>query len=243
MFVQNYTLPQQQALSWHLFLHGWSLLPCWTHWQQCKKESATKVQFWTVKGVLLRSICQRPIKANSTGQAVLAAIEGFSQNAHWQNIVFSLCKKAAIVEWWRSKEDIGFCFGSVVYYEVFKGYFLVADIQMELKRNFWWKEGREGELGGYRCVCISLNMEPLCTNFLLSFWKVGSRSEAISRVFSPCWCVLMWALLVLMGSPFQTGGRGSAETAHKRKGWGLEKSLVNKRNIACVCVLLIIKTT
>lgn len=42
------------------------------------------------------------------------------------------------------------------------------------------------EKGGYRCLRTSLNMEPLCTNFLLSFWKVGSRSEAISRVLSPC---------------------------------------------------------
>lgn len=54
---------------------------------ECKKKAPD--QFWAVKGVLLRSICQRPIKADSVGQAVHTAIEGFSQNAHWQDIVFS----------------------------------------------------------------------------------------------------------------------------------------------------------
>lgn len=42
------------------------------------------------RGVLLGSVCQRPIKANSAGKAVHAAIEGFTQNAHWQDIVFSM---------------------------------------------------------------------------------------------------------------------------------------------------------
>ncbi len=105
-----------------------------------------------------------------------------------------LCKKAAIAEWRGSKGDIAFCFGNVVY-EVFKGYFLGADIQTGRERERETAgereagKGREGGVG-YRCLCMSLNMEPLCTNFLLSIWKVGSRQS----VFSPCWCVLMWAL-------------------------------------------------
>lgn len=75
-----------------------------------------------------------------------------------------------------------FGFGRVEY-EVFEGYFLGADIQTRRKGG---REGkRRGGRGGYRCLRIGLNMEPLCTNFLLSFWKVGACSEAI-RVFSPC---------------------------------------------------------
>lgn len=83
------------------------------------------------------------------------------------------------------------------------------------RASFWGQTGeerlleREGlggeEKGGCRCLHISLNMEPLCTNFLLSFWKVGSRLEAISRVLSPCWCELcrLWWPL-----PFRQEGGG-----------------------------------
>lgn len=56
----------------------------------CECKNKALAQFWAVKGVLLRSVCQQPIKANSTGQAVHSAIEGFSQNAHWQDIEFSV---------------------------------------------------------------------------------------------------------------------------------------------------------
>lgn len=51
---------------------------------ECKKKKVKRV-----KGVLLRSVCQRPIKADNIGQAVHAAIEQFSQNTHWQDIVCS----------------------------------------------------------------------------------------------------------------------------------------------------------
>lgn len=151
---------------------------------ECKKKAV--VQFWAVKGLLLRPVCQRPIKANCTGQAVHATIEGFSQNAYWQYIEFSV-RKDAVVKW---RGDIGFCFGRVVY-EVFKGVLSGGRHPDGEKERLLEKERLGGEeKGGYRCLRTSLNMEPLCTNFLLSFWKVGSRSEAISRVLSPCWCEL-----------------------------------------------------
>lgn len=57
----------------------------------CEFKNKALAQFWAVKGVLLRSVCQQPIKANSTGQAVHSAIEGFSQNAHWQDIEGCYC--------------------------------------------------------------------------------------------------------------------------------------------------------
>lgn len=82
------------------------------------------------------------------------------------------------------------CFGSIVY-EVFMGYFLGADIQPGRKRDCWRRTSWEGKRKGggeYRCLCIRFNMEPLCTNFLLSFWKVHSRSEAISSVFPMLMC-------------------------------------------------------
>ncbi len=59
--------PTTRAPSWHLFLHGWSPSHCWTQWQQ------------TLVSVKRKRPCQQLITASSIGQAVHAAIEGFSQ--------------------------------------------------------------------------------------------------------------------------------------------------------------------
>lgn len=81
--------------------------------------------FWPEKVVLLRSVCQRPIKVNSNGQAAHPAMEGFSLKAHWQDTVVS----ARSLPLWNdvmssvvSKVYIGFCFGSTVE-EVRSSYF------------------------------------------------------------------------------------------------------------------------
>lgn len=142
---------------------------------ECKNKALA--QFWAVKGVLLRSVCQQPIKANSTAQAVHSATEGFSQNAHRQDIEFSVRRLLL----WNDKGILVSVSGK---------------LHMRCSRaSFWgqtsrWEE-RETEMGIQVFLRISLNVqEPLCTYFLLSFWKVGSRSEAISRVLSPCSCEL-----------------------------------------------------
>lgn len=104
---------------------------------------------------------------------------------------------------------------------MFNGYYLGADIQAA---------GEKKTGTGYRCLYISLNIEPLCTHFLLSFWKVGSRSEAISSVFPMLMCadVRSAGPQVALASPFQTGGRGSAETAHQGKGGGSERPMIEQ---------------
>lgn len=74
--------------------------------------------------------------------------------------------------------------------------------------------------GGYRCLRVSRNMELLCINFLLSFWKVGSRLEAISRVLSPHADVRAAGCNGLSVSDREGVLRVSAETALQGKGRG-----------------------
>lgn len=105
---------------------------------ECKEKAV--LQFWAVKLLLLRPVCQRPITANCTGQDVQAAIGGFSPNACWQDIRFSV-GKAAIVKW---RWYIGLRYGRLLY-EVFKGFFLGPDRRRQTARERG--AGRERERG------------------------------------------------------------------------------------------------
>lgn len=103
---------------------------------ECKNKGLA--QFWAVKGVLLRSVCQQPIKANSTGQAVHAA-EGFSQNAYWQDIEFSVRR---LLLW----NDEGILVS------------VLGELHMRCSRaSFWGQTSRRGERetgDGDTGVCI-----------------------------------------------------------------------------------------
>lgn len=162
---------------------------------ECKNKAC--VQFGAVKGGLLRSVCQRPINANSAGQAVLAACRAF-----WKCILACRMIRFSIkLPFWNDK-------GKLVS--------VLEELYLRWSKTSFWEQttrwiGRgtvkerevaKGEKEGYRCLHICLGLEPVCTNFLLSFWKVGSCSEGISRVLSPCW----WELCrMLMPLPFRQG--------------------------------------
>lgn len=133
---------------------------------ECKKKKVKRVE-----RVLLWSVCQGPFKADSIGQAVHAAIEGFSHNTHWQDIVCSarrlpLCNDEGI------NGNNSFFSGNIVY-EVYKAYFCGGRRPDGHNKQLLEKEKCIGEHRGYRCVCVSFNVEPRCKNFLLSFWKSG----------------------------------------------------------------------
>lgn len=125
-----------------------------------------------------------------------------------------------------------------VEYEVFEGYFLGADIQMRRKGG---REGKRRRGGGDTGVCaLASTWSHSALIFLLSFWKVGSCSEAI-RVFSPCWCVPMWALQVVMASPFSKGREGGCLLRQhiKKRGKARKGPRVSEYVESVVCVLLV----
>lgn len=74
---------------------------------------------------------------------------------------------------------------------------------------------------------ISPSAELLLAPFLLSFWKVGSRAEAISRERSPCRHE-HHRLLMPLPSREEWVGEKSAQTAHKRKVCGSERYTVEQ---------------
>lgn len=72
----------------------------------CKKR--TLLQFWAVNRVLLRLVCQQPIKANGIGQVVACSYwRLFSKHSPVGHSF--LCRKAAIVEWRETKREVS-CF-------------------------------------------------------------------------------------------------------------------------------------
>lgn len=71
-------------------------------------------------------------------------------------------------------------------------------------------------------------MELLCINFLLSFWKVGSHVEAISRALSPHTDVRAAGCNGLSVSNREGVLRVSAETALQGKGRGSERSIMEQ---------------
>lgn len=111
----------------------------------------------------------------------------------------------------------GLCFGKVT-----QG-LLAANLQTSLKKKRIW--GGQ-EKGGCRCLHIELLLVP----FLLSFWKVSPRSEAISRERCPCWCVHRRLLLPLPSrKEWARDSQGkSAQTAHKTKVWRSERSITEQ---------------
>lgn len=71
-------------------------------------------------------------------------------------------------------------------------------------------------------------MELLCINFLLSFWKVGSRLEAISGALSPHADVRAAGCNGLSVSDREGVLGVSAETALQGKGRGSERSVMEQ---------------
>lgn len=177
---------------------------------------------------LYRPICQRPITANSTSQTVLAAIlKAFSRRWLAEEWIFCQNERGILVS-----------FLGRAAYEVFEGDSLGSDIQPKLQKKK--QTAREGKArqgfggsggvgsGGHRCLRVSRNMELLCINFLLSFWKVGSRLEAISRALSPHADVRAAGCNGLSVSDREGVRRVSAETALQGKGRGSERSLMEQ---------------
>lgn len=94
--------------------------------------------------------------------------------------------RRSLAEQERSRQNdrggIGFFFERAAY--VFEGNFIQgSDVQPKFESGKRKKKVREwARLGLVGGGAAGVNLELHCSRFLLSFWKVGSHSEAISRV-------------------------------------------------------------
>lgn len=126
-----------------------------------------------------------------------AAMEGLSENTPWPDIT---ARRQSL---WndQSEGDIRFVL-ELLYMRCSRAFFWGQTCR---RSNAVWARGLgRGLRVGYTGVCITHNVEPLCTNFSAEFLE-SSCSEAISGVFSPCWCGLVWLLQVMMVSASDKG--------------------------------------